>query len=110
MTAKNAHLRGVNDITALMSMPARDATAAQSANSLARLEHQKSLLEKQLLVWTKQKAITEHRLRLVQAQIATASESLKNAQSAIKPKRSKPRSVAAMLVRPKKRADLAYSF
>jgi hypothetical protein len=111
MKAQKAHLRGVNDIPVLMSMPARDATAAQSANALARLEHQKTLLEKQLQVWTKQKAITEHRLRLVQSQIATASESLSKAQSATTPaKRPKPRSVAAALVRPKKRADVAYSF
>jgi hypothetical protein len=112
MTAKTAHLRGVCDIPAFMSMPARDATAAQSASALARLEHQKTLLEKQLQVWTKQKASTEHRLGLVQAQIAAAAESLKKAQSAPLPpaKRSKPRSVAAAMVRTKKRAEVAYSF
>jgi hypothetical protein len=113
MTAKKAHLRGVNDIPALMSMPARDATAAQSANVLARLEHQKTLLEKQLQVWTKQKAITEHRLSLVQSQIATAAESLRKAQQPTASKRpvcSKPRSVAASMARPKRRADLIYSY
>jgi hypothetical protein len=112
MMAKKAHLRGVNDIPALMTVPSRDATAAQSANALARLEHQKTLLEKQLHVWTKQKAITEHRLRLVQSQIAAAAESLRKAQSVTPVKRPshKPRSVAAMMVRPKRRADVAYSF
>lgn len=111
MTAKIAHLRGVSDIPSFMSMPARDATAAQSANALARLEHQKTLLEKQLQVWTKQKASTERRLCLVQAQIASAAESLKHAQTATPPaRRSKPRSVAAAMVRTKKRAEVAYSF
>jgi hypothetical protein len=112
MTANKAHLRGVNDIPALMSVPSRDANAAQSANALARLEHQKTLLEKQLQVWTKQKTITEHRLRLVQAQIAAAAESLRKAQSATPVKRPspKPRSVAGAMVRSKRRADVAYSF
>ena len=90
MTAKKAHLRGVNDIPAMMCVPSRDATAGQSANALARLEHQKTLLEKQLQVWTKQKTITEHRLRLVQSQIAAAAESLRKAQSAIPVKRPSP--------------------
>lgn len=112
MTAKKAFLRGVNDIPAMMSVPSRDANAAQSANALARLEHQKTLLEKQLQVWTKQKTITEHRLRLVQSQIAAAAESLRKAQSATPVKRPAPkaRSVAAAMVRPKRRADVAYSF
>ena len=107
-----AHLRGVNDIPAMTSVPSRDATAAQSANALARLEHQKTLLEKQLQVWTKQKTITEHRLRLVKSQIAATAESLRKAQSVTLVKRPvpKPRSVAAAMVRPKRRADIAYSF
>ena len=112
MTANKAHLRGVNDIPAMMSVPSRDATAAQSANALARLEHQKTLLEKQLQVWTKQKTITEHRLRLVKSQIAATAESLRKAQSVTLVQRParKPRSVAAAMVRPKRRADVAYSF
>jgi hypothetical protein len=112
MTVKKAHLRGVNDIPALMSVPAREATAAQSANALARLEHQKTLLEKQLQVWSKQKAITEHRLTLVQSQIAAAAESLRKAQGATPAKRpgSKVRSVALSIGRSKRRADVVYSY
>ena len=112
MTAKTAHLRGVNDIPARMGLTAGGPSAAQSANILARLEHQKTLLEKQLQVWTKQKAVTEHRLHLVQSQITAAAESLRTAQSATPAKRSKPkpRSVAAALVRPKRRTDVVYSF
>jgi len=112
MTVKKAHLRGVNDIPALMSVPAREATAAQSANALARLEHQKTLLEKQLQVWSKQKAITEHRLALVQSKIGTAAESLRKAQTATIAKRpsAKPRSVAASAGRSRRRADVIYSY
>jgi hypothetical protein len=112
MSAAKTHLRGVNDIPARIGMPVTGASAAQSANVVARLEHQKALLEKQLLVWAKQKAVTEHRLRLVQSQIAAAAESLRKAQSTTVTKRPglKPRSVAASMVRPKRRADVAYSF
>lgn len=112
MSVKKAHLRGVNEIPALMTVPSGGASAAQSANALARLEHQKTLLEKQLQVWNKQKAVTEHRLSLVQGQIAAAAESLRKAQTATVAKRSspKPRSVAASMVRPKRRTDVAYSF
>ncbi len=112
MTAKKAHLRGVNDIPARMGLTAGGPSAAQSANILARLEHQKTLLEKQLQVWIKQKAVTEHRLRLVQTQITAAAESLRKAQSATAATRPalKPRSVAAAMVRPKRRADVTYSF
>jgi preprotein translocase subunit SecD len=112
MTAKKSHLRGVNDIPAMMTVPLRDATAAQSANALARLEHQKTLLEKQLQVWNKQKTITEYRLQMVQSQIAATAESLRKAQEprVAKAPVRKPRSVAATMVRPKRHADVIYSY
>jgi hypothetical protein len=82
MTDKKSHLRGVNDIPTRMNLPGCKTSQAQQANLLARLEHQKALLEKQLNVWRKQQSVTEHRLRLIHTQIRTAGQALKVAQSA----------------------------
>ncbi len=112
MNAAKTHLRGVNDIPSRLGLAAGATTPAQSANMLARLEHQKALLEKQLQVWVKQQALTEHRLRLVQGQIGTVAASLRNAQSAPAAKRPglKPGAVAAAAGRRKRRTDVAFTF
>lgn len=44
----------------------------QAIAKLARLEHQKSLLERQLKTWRQQQQSTEHRLKLLERQIAEA--------------------------------------
>ena len=70
-------LKGVNDIPSRMNRPRNKSARAQNATTLARLEQQKSLLEKQLQTWLKQKAITEDRLRSVNSQIRTVQQALK---------------------------------
>jgi hypothetical protein len=77
MNMAKTHLRGVNDIPSRMSLGNGKCSRAQSANQLSRLEHQKSLLEKQLQVWVKQQVVTEHRLSIVKAQIRSAQQVLK---------------------------------
>ncbi len=49
---------------------------AETATLLARLERQRSMLEKQLQVWRHQKQKTEERLASVEAQIQAVCESL----------------------------------
>ncbi len=113
MIAKAKHVRGVNDIPARLGISTGKPSAAQSANRLARLEHQKALLEKQLQVWVKQQALTEHRLRLVQGQISSVAASLRTVQqpvAAVKRPSLRPGAVAAAAGRPKRRADVAFTF
>lgn len=89
MTDRKAHLRGVNDIPTRMNAPALRATRAQRANVLARLEHQKTLLERQLDVWRKQQVVTERRLQMIRTQIQVAAQALKIARPAL-PARARP--------------------
>lgn len=72
MTAARAGLPAAKSIS--LSGSARVETATQ----LARLERQRTMLEKQLGVWRKQKQKTEQRLAAVEAQIEAVCESLKS--------------------------------
>lgn len=76
------HLRGVNDIPNRMNQPRGLSERSQNATALARLEQQKTLLEKQLQVWVKQKLVTEERLRIVAAQIRTVNQALRQPRAA----------------------------
>ncbi|MEJ2116632.1 MAG: hypothetical protein P8Y67_11510 [Alphaproteobacteria bacterium] len=71
------YLKGVSDIPSRMNRPRNKSDRSQNATTLARLEQQKALLEKQLQVWLKQKAVTEERLRNVNSQIRTVQQALK---------------------------------
>jgi hypothetical protein len=82
MTDTKSHLRGVNDIRTRLTQPGSGSSKAKQANLLARLEHQKALLERQLEVWRKQQFVTERRLTLVRTQIRTATQSLEATRSA----------------------------
>ena len=115
MTAKSAHLRGVNDIPARVGPDGRSEERAprKAPTYWPGWSIRRHCSKSSFQVWTKQKATTEHRLQLVQTQIATAAESLRKAQSATpvqRPSHPKPRSVAVALARPKRRADVVYSF
>jgi hypothetical protein len=84
MTDKKARLRGVCDIPSRLNRPDVKSSKAQRANTLARLEHQKTLLERQLEVWRKQQVVTEQRLQMVRLQIRTVTQGLKLTRSAPK--------------------------
>jgi hypothetical protein len=73
----NTQIRGVNDIPSRMSRTRGSSARSQNATLLARLEQQKSLLEKQLHVWNTQKARTEDRLRILGVQLRAAQQALK---------------------------------
>ncbi len=105
------HLRGVNDIPSRMSLGNGKSSRAQCANQLSRLEHQKSLLEKQLQVWVKQQVVTEHRLSIVKAQIRSAQQVLKVQKPAAAASAKRAGSVAAAIgAGVKRRQDLEFTF
>ncbi len=68
MTAARAGLPAANTISRTGG-GGRERPRVETATLLARLERQRTMLEKQLGVWTKQKQKTEQRLAAVEAQI-----------------------------------------
>ncbi len=75
MTAARAGLPAANTLSRSGS-GGRERPRVETATLLARLERQRTMLEKQLQVWRKQKKKTEERLAVVAAQIEAACESL----------------------------------
>jgi uncharacterized membrane protein YgaE (UPF0421/DUF939 family) len=114
MTNKKTHLRGFNDIQTRMTQLGSRNTRAQQANLLARLEHQKALLEGQLQVWRKQQSVTERRLQMVRTQIRIATQALKVVKSAPRaverPSRCSSGVPAPAAASPRRRHDLEFSF
>ena len=104
-------IRGVNDIPNRMSQPRGQSEPSLNAALLARLERQKSLLEKQLAVWVKQKTAAEARLRTVDAQIGAALRAL------VEPRAPAPATLARGITRlaepkvaPKRSRALDFAF
>lgn len=67
-----AHVRGLHETGGLQALHVVYSKAKPGAltTKLARLDHQRSLLERQLAVWTEKQQMTKHRLSLVQKQMA----------------------------------------
>lgn len=106
----NNHLRGVNDIPSRMSRPRGKSDRSQSATLLARLEQQKSLLEKQLHVWVKQKTLTEERLRTIGVQIRATHNALKVPRSGPAAVTRRPAIRNAIATAPKRAHTLDFTF
>jgi hypothetical protein len=66
------HVRGLHEIGGLLShhVMRNKAKPGKLATKLARLDHQRELLERQLAIWTEKQQTTKHRLTLVEKQIA----------------------------------------
>ncbi len=75
MTAAHAGLPAAKSISRSGS-GGRESARVETATQLARLERQRTMLEKQLKVWRKQKQKTEERLAAIDAQIAAVCQSL----------------------------------
>jgi hypothetical protein len=67
-----AHVRGLHETCGLRTLHVvrPDARPGQHATKLARLDHQRALLERQLAVWTEKQQVTKHRLSLLEKQMA----------------------------------------
>jgi hypothetical protein len=112
VTGKKAQTRSTDNIPARLGLSALAPAPLRGANRLVRLEHQKTMLEKQLQVWLKRQALTEHRLRLVDAQINAVEASLRISQptQAAKYPGPKPASLATTASRTKRRSNIAFTF
>jgi hypothetical protein len=67
-----AHVRGLHETCGLQALHVvrNKAQPGQLAAKLARLDHQRELLKRQLAVWTEKQQVTRNRLSLVEKQMA----------------------------------------
>lgn len=67
-----AYVRGLHETGGLPALHVAriKAQPGKLATKLARLDHQRELLERQLAVWTEKQQTTKHRLDLVEKQMA----------------------------------------
>ena len=75
-----AHVRGVHETGGLRALRVvgAKATRGKLTAKLARLDHQRALLERQLAVWTEKQQVTRHRLGLLDKEIAQISRVVRN--------------------------------
>ena len=74
-----AHVRGLHETGGLGAVRILRSKAQPNklTNKLARLDHQRGLLERQLAVWTEKQQVTRHRLSLVEKQMAEIGRSVR---------------------------------
>lgn len=85
-----AHIRGIHETRAVQSVRAESPTAQRGKlmAKLARMDHQRGLLERQLAVWTGKQQVTKERLTLLQNQMDQISRLLRTLE---KPSRAASR-------------------
>jgi hypothetical protein len=73
---KTKHARGMRDIPTIQGLSSRSVpnTRPQAATELARLEHEKARLERELKMWIDNQKRTESRLRLVEERLALVQQ------------------------------------
>lgn len=74
-----AHVRGLHESRGLgaFRVVRSKAQPAKLTTKLARLDHQRGLLERQLAVWTEKQQVTRHRLSLVEKQMAEIGQTVR---------------------------------
>ena len=74
-----AHVRGLHETGGLgaLRVVRSKAQPAKLTSRLARLDHQRGLLERQLAVWTEKLQVTRHRLSLVEKQMTEIGRSVR---------------------------------
>ncbi len=105
MTAARTGLPAAHSISSLSS-GGRERPRVETATLLARLERQRTMLEKQLQVWRKQKQKTEQRLAAVEKQIEALCESLSLARAPSSALGARPETPAPS----RQRIDLNYGY
>jgi hypothetical protein len=95
-----AHVRGVHETSGAQALhvvrPAKNSGALRI--KLARLDHQRGLLQRQLAVWTEKQQVTKERLALVEKQIAGIDRLIRDIAGT--PRRSKGRKRASATMHP----------
>jgi len=66
-----AHVKGLHETRGLQTLRVAGSNAERGklTAKLARLDHQRALLERQLAVWTEKQQVTKHRLGLLDEEI-----------------------------------------
>lgn len=74
-----AHVRGLHESGGMQALHVvrRKEDPGKLTTKLARLDHQRGLLERQLAVWTEKQQVTKHRLGLVEKQMADIGRSVR---------------------------------
>jgi hypothetical protein len=74
-----AHVRGLQETGGVKTLHVVrvEAEPGKLTTKLARLDHQRGLLARQLVVWTEKQQVTRHRLGLVEKQMAEIGRSVR---------------------------------
>lgn len=74
-----AHVRGLHETGGMQTLHVVRVKAepGKLTTKLARLDHQRGLLERQLAVWTEKQHVTKQRLALVEKQMAEIGRSVR---------------------------------
>lgn len=74
-----AHVRGLHETGGVQFLHVVRAKAepGKLTTKLARLDHQRGLLQRQLAVWTEKQQVTKERLNLVEKQMAEIGRSIR---------------------------------
>lgn len=103
-------IRGIRDIPTNGSVMRSGSNGPQNAHRLARMQHQKSLLEKQLAVWTVKKATTERRLRQLEEEIDEVLASFGRNADGAKPRAVRRKPENDDPASPSGRQEVAFEF
>jgi len=74
-----AHVRGIHEVLGLQMQRATGfkADPAKLTAKLARLDHQRTLLSRQLAVWTEKQQVTKSRVAAIDKQMAQVGRSIR---------------------------------
>lgn len=91
-----AHVKGLHETGGLQALNVvrRKEQPGKLTTKLARLDHQRGLLERQLAVWTEKQQVTKHRLDLVERQMAEIGRSVRQLVAPRRTARERRRMVA----------------
>lgn len=94
-----AHVKGLHETPGLQTtrVTGSKANPAKLTAKLARLDHQRALLDRQLAVWTEKQQVTRLRLGLLEKQMAQLSRLIRERIAPIRATKSRPRNAASDL-------------
>jgi hypothetical protein len=85
-----AHVKGLHEARGLPigNLPQAKGQRCKLTGKLARLDHQRGLLERQLEVWTEKQKVTKNRLMLLEKEMADIERLIREDRGADRRKRS----------------------
>ncbi len=90
------HVKGLHETPGMQTMRVTGSKGnpAKLTAKLARLDHQRALLDRQLAVWTEKQQVTKLRLGLLERQMAQLSRLIRERVAPIRATKSRPRNAA----------------